>query len=114
MFAGGMNQEQYLMMCEQMGWEIDEKQMPKDPSTLSFEIQQALLLLNVLPDKWEGMSGSWLGKDYAGLDAILRIYEIDNVRQVFELLQVAEKELGDYYAHKQKEKESLAKASGGR
>lgn len=109
-----MSQEQYISMCEQMGWEIDEKQMPKDPSTLSFEIQQALLLLNVLPDKWEGMSGTWLGKDYAGLDAILRIYEIDKPRDVFELLQVAEKELGDYYTHKQKEKESLAKASGGR
>ena len=109
-----MSQEQYISMCEQMGWEIDEKQMPKDPSTLSFEIQQALLLLNVLPDKWEGMSGTWLGKDYAGLDAILRIYEIDKPRDVFELIQVAEKELGDYYAHKQKEKESLSKASGGR
>ena len=109
-----MSQDQYIMMCEQMGWEIDESQMPKDPSTLSFEIQQALLLLNVLPDKWEGMSGTWLGKDYAGLDAILNIYEIENARTVFELLQVAEKELGDYYAHKQKEKESLGKASRGR
>ena len=29
-------------MCEQMGWEIDEKQLPKDPSNLSFEVQQAL------------------------------------------------------------------------
>ena len=109
-----MNQEQYIDMCEQMGWEIDEKQMPKDPSNLSFEVQQALLVLNVLPDKWEGMSGTWLGKDYAGLDAILRIYEIDKPRDVFDLLQVAEKELGDYYSHKQKEKESLGKASRGR
>jgi|TARA_B100000035_G_scaffold268207_1_gene241599 hypothetical protein len=109
-----MNQDQYIDMCEQMGWEPDESQMPKDPSLLSFEVQQALLLLNVLPDKWEGMSGTWLGKDYAGLDSILTIYQIDNVRQVFELLQVAEKELGDFYAHKQKEKESLGKASRGR
>lgn len=109
-----MNQDQYIDMCEQMGWEPDESQMPKDPSLLSFEVQQALLLLNVLPDKWEGMSGTWLGKDYAGLDSILTIYQIDNVRQVFELLQIAEKELGDFYAHKQKEKESLGKASRGR
>jgi len=109
-----MSQDQYIDMCEQMGWEIDENAMPKDPSTLSFEVQQALRLLNVLPDKWEGMSGTWLGKDYAGLDAILNIYEIDNVRDVFELLQVAEKEMSDYYAHKQKEKESLGKASRGR
>ena len=35
MFAGGMTQDQYIMMCEQMGWEIDENQMPKDPSTLA-------------------------------------------------------------------------------
>ena len=109
-----MNQDQYIDMCEQMGWEPDESQMPKDPSLLSFEVQQALLLLNVLPDKWEGMSGTWLSKDYAGLDAILNIYDIDNPRDVFELLQVAEKELGDYYAHKQKEKESLGKARRGR
>ena len=109
-----MTQDQYIVMCEQMGWEIDESQMPKEPSALAYEVQQALLLLNVLPDKWEGMSGTWLGKDYAGLDAIFNIYEIDSPRDVFELLQVAEKELGDYYAHKQKEKESLGKASRGR
>jgi hypothetical protein len=50
-------------MCEQMGWEPDEDQMPIDPSTLSLEVQQALVLLNALPDNWEGMSGSWMGKD---------------------------------------------------
>ena len=78
-----MTQDQYIVMCEQMGWEIDESQMPKEPSTLAYEVQQALLLLNVLPDKWEGMSGTWLGKDYAGLDAILNpIYDIDNPRDV--------------------------------
>ena len=108
-----MDQDQYIMMCEQMGWEPDESQMPKDPSTLEEPCQQALILLNVLPDRWDGTSGSWFGKDYAGLDAILGIYEIDKPRDVFELLQVAEKELGDYYAHKQKEKESLGKAKRG-
>jgi hypothetical protein len=97
-----------------MGWEPNEAEMPLDPSMLSLEAQYALLLLNVLPDKWEGMSGSWMGKDYSGLSAILDIYSIENRQEVFELLQVAEKELGKFYAQKQKEQQNLAKTKRAR
>ena len=101
-------------MCEQMGWEPDENQMPVDASFLEPNAQYALILLNVLPDKWEGMSGSWMGKDYSGLAAILDIYEIEDRRDVFELLQIAEEELGKHYRQKQKEQESLSKAKRAR
>jgi len=109
-----MSQDQYIDMCEQMGWEINENDIPKDPSVFALEVQQALLLLNILPDKWEGMSGTWMGKDYAGLEAIMNIYEIIDRRLVFDLFQVGESELGKYYAQKQKERDSLAKAARGR
>ena len=97
-----------------MGWEPDESQMPLDPSTLSDNCQYALLLLNALPDKWDGMSGAWFGKDYSGLSAILDIYQVEDRREVFELLQVAEIELGKHYEQKRKEQESLAKAKRAR
>lgn len=93
-----------------MGWEPAEQDMPLDPAFLDVNAQYALILLNTLPDKWEGMSGSWMGKDYSGLSAIMDIYEIDDRRNVFELLQIAEEELGKHYRQKQKEQESLAKA----
>jgi hypothetical protein len=93
-----------------MGWEPSEEELPVDPSFLDINAQYALILLNVLPDKWEGMSGSWMGKDYSGLGAIMDMYEIEDRREVFELLQIAEEELGKYYRQKQKEQESLAKA----
>ena len=109
-----MSQDQYIDMCEQMGWEINEDDIPKDPSVFALEVQQALLLLNILPDKWEGMSGTWMGKDYAGLEAIMNIYEIIDRRLVFDLFQVGEGELGKFYAQKQKERDSLAKAARGR
>lgn len=109
-----MNYEQYLMMCEQMGWEPKEEEIPLDPADLTIEAQQALLLLNVLPDKWEGMSGSWMGKDYSGLEAIMNIYEIEDRRKAFELLQTAENELGKYYTEKRKQQESLSKAKRAR
>ena len=51
-----------------MGVEPKEEDVPKDPSTFSLEAQQALVLVNALPDKWDGMNGVWLGKDYSGLE----------------------------------------------
>lgn len=97
-------------MCEQMGWEPIEEEIPLDPASFDLEVQQALVLLNTLPDKWEGMSGTWMGKDYSGLGTIMDIYDIEDRRQVFELLQVAEAELSRYYAQKQKEQEAVSKA----
>lgn len=97
-------------MCEQMGWEPNENDVPVELHTLPIDCQHAVILLQTLPDKWDGMGGVWLGKDYSGLSAIMDIYEIDNRREVFELLQVAEAELGKYYEQKRKEQESLNKA----
>jgi len=97
-----------------MGVEPKEEDIPKDPSTFSLEAQQALVMINALPDKWEGMNGLWLGKDYGGLIDIMNIYGIDQQREVFELLKVCEDELGKYYAQKRKEQEQLSKAKRGR
>ncbi len=109
-----MDIDQYLLMCEQMGWEPKDEEIPVDPSTFSHECQQALVLLNALPDKWEGMNGVWLGKDYAGLDAIMNIFSIDNRLEVFELLRVCELELGKFYEFKRKQQEQMSKAKKGK
>ena len=71
-------------------------------------------MLNVLPDKWEGMSGTWVGKEYAGLLDIMDLYQIEDKKQVFELLKVCEDELGKFYAEKRKQQEQLSKAKKGR
>tara|TARA_R100000329_G_scaffold136884_1_gene117774 strand:- start:117 stop:410 length:294 start_codon:yes stop_codon:yes gene_type:complete len=97
-----------------MGVEPKEEDIPKDPSTFSLEAQQALVLVNALPDKWDGMNGIWLGKDYSGLGDILVIYEVEEKREVFELLRVCEVELDKFYTQKRKEQESLSKAKRGR
>ena len=97
-----------------MGVEPKEEDVPKDPSTFSLESQQALIMLNVLPDKWEGMSGTWVGKEYAGLLDIMDLYQIEDKKQVFELLKVCEDELGKFYAEKRKQQEQLSKAKKGR
>ena len=55
------------------------------------------------------MSGTWMGKDYSGLSAIMDIYDVQNRKTVFELLKVAENELSKYYSDKAKQRESMAK-----
>ena len=97
-----------------MGVEPKDEDIPKDPSDFSLEAQQALVIMNALPDNWDGMNGVWLGKDYSGLGDILEIYDISQKRDVFELLKVCEIELGKFYAQKRKEQETLSKAKRGR
>ena len=109
-----MNLEQYLQMCEQMGWEPKDEEMPKDPSYLSYNVQGTLILYNALPDIWEGMSGTWMGKDYSGLIDIMNIHQLDNKKEIFTLLKIAEGEASNFYSQKQKQQESLSKAKRGR
>jgi len=85
-----------------MGWEPKEEELPQDGTNLSLECQQALTILNALPDNWEGMNGTWLGKDYSGLSAVMDIYQVESRREVFELLKEAESILGTYYAQQTK------------
>ena len=85
-----------------MGWEPKEEELPQDGTNLSLECQQALTILNALPDMWEGMNGTWLGKDYSGLSAVMDIYEVESRREVFELLKEAESIVGKYYAQQSK------------
>ena len=92
-----------------MGVEPKEEDVPKDPSTFSLEAQQALVLVNALPDKWDGMNGVWLGKDYSGLGDILYIYEVEQIREVFELLRICEVELDKFYTPKAQRTRVLVK-----
>jgi len=77
------------MMAEQMGWnDIDEEDVPIDFSELSYDAALTLKLFNVLPDRIDGMSGTWLGKDYGGIGDIMNIYQIPKSALILDLLQV--------------------------
>jgi len=102
------------MMCEQMGWEPNEEEMPKDPGFLPIDVQTALLVFNILPDKFEGMSGTWLGKDFSALEAIMNIYDIENRKDVLEYILLIQREYSNYYSKQQKMKESSNRSKGRR
>lgn len=46
------------------------------------EVQQAFFIYDVLSDRWDGMSGSYLGKDWGPLEPILNIWGIEDKKTV--------------------------------
>ena len=86
-----------------MGTEPVEEDIPIEPGDLSFETQQALMLFSVLPDKIEGMNGIWLGKEFSGIGDIFDFYEIEDRREVFELLTYI---IGQYTTYYEKQRQS--------
>lgn len=58
-----MTKAQYIEMCEAMGSEPIEEEMPVDFEDLAVEIQQCFQLYNCLQDNWDYMGGNYIGKN---------------------------------------------------
>lgn len=73
---------EYIAVCEKLGKEPDYDKMPMEDSNFPYEVQLALLIHSVLPDRWDGMSGSYLGKDWSALGTLLNVYNIEDKKTV--------------------------------
>jgi hypothetical protein len=57
-----MTKERYLMMKEQLGEEPVEEEIPAGFEDFPYEVQEAINIFSILPDVWEGFSGTYMGK----------------------------------------------------
>lgn len=73
----GMTKAQYFEMCEQLGSEPLESEIPLDLEDFPPEVQQAITVYYRLRDEWDTMNGVYLGKSYTGLGEILDIFDIE-------------------------------------
>ena len=64
--------------------------MPPDRAILPYEVQVAFLLHDILPDRWDGMSGSYFGKDMSALGTLLDVYEVEDKKTVVYFLKPIE------------------------
>lgn len=85
-----MTKEAYFEMCDMMGSDPVESEIPVDYSDLPLTVQQALSIYFKLRDEWDGMNGVYLGKSYAGLGDILTILDVpvEDRRTIFELIAI--------------------------
>ena len=64
--------------------------MPPDDSMFPLEVQEAFYVHTMLPDKWDGSSGSYMGKDWSALGDILEITGIEDKQVVCFFLKYVE------------------------
>jgi hypothetical protein len=81
----GVDLETYLEMCEMLGEEPVEENMPIEFSELPNLIQQCFVMHRTLTDIWDTMNGNYLGKDYSIIFKLFDLYEIEQGERLFVL-----------------------------
>ena len=91
--------------------------MPLEPSDFPEEVQVAFFMFSLLPDHWEGMSGTYMGKYWDGIDYFFKLYEIEDPKIILYLMKLYEGSIVSYRTEKAEKKrkaeERKAKSAGG-
>ena len=108
--AAKMTKEQYLRMCEQLGSEPIPEEIPADFSDFPIDVQEAINIFSILPDNWEGMSGTYMGKDYSILPYLMdEIFQVNDKQMTMKLLLIIGRIVMDNQARLQKQRMQKAK-----
>lgn len=73
----GMTKDQYFEMCEALGTEPIDNEVPVELEDFPIEVQQAFAVYRMLRDEWDSMSGIYLGKTLIGITEVLHATDID-------------------------------------
>ena len=72
-----MTKEQYFEVCEMMGTEPVESEIPIEIEDFPELVIQCFLRYRILPDIWDTMNGNYLGKDYSLIFSLFKLYNLD-------------------------------------
>jgi hypothetical protein len=100
----GISKAKYYEICEVTNTEPDPEKIPVEYSDLLLDTQLAMVIVNLLPDKWDGASGFFQGKDLSILPYLLELYEIDNKIDMISLITVIINESAQITNNKLKKK----------
>ena len=100
------------MLCEQLGQDPDPNKMPLEASAFPYEVQVAFFMFDLLSDRWDGMSGTYLGKDWSSADFLFKQYKFDiNNTDVIYFAKLYENLVIKAKMEQQKAKEKRAKST---
>lgn len=106
-----MTKEQYFEMCEMLCSEPVEDEIPIEIADLPFEAQIAYSLYVSLNDNWEGMSGSYLGKQLQGIGEVMDIMGIEDKKATLEIVFLFDACRKEYFASMQQQKQQQKTAA---
>lgn len=84
-----MTREAYFEMCEMLGEEPLESDIPVDPNEFPVLVQQSLAIYSLLEDRWDTMGGGYLGKNYSNVFEFFKLHDLNRAESllVLEFLQ---------------------------
>lgn len=99
-----MTRDAYFEMCEALGTEPVEEQIPVEFADLPLEVQQCFKFYKLLRDIWDPMGGTYLGKDMSTVFEIFNLYELDTSEKLLaiDILQDIDYERSNILKNKQK------------
>lgn len=78
--------------------------MPLEASVFPEEVQVAFFMHQLISEKWDGMSGTYLGKNWGETAQIFELYEIDNKKDILYFMQLYDGVIIKYRADAQEKK----------
>lgn len=83
-----MTKAAYFEMCEMLGTEPVDEEIPVEYEDLFIDLQQAMNIYYKLRDEWDTMNGVYMGKSYAGILDIFTILEVpvEDHKTIFDLI----------------------------
>jgi len=85
-----MTKDAYFELCDALGTEPVESEIPVDYDDFHIDVQEALGIYSKLKDEWDTMNGNYLGKSFAGILDIFTILEVpvEDHKTMFNLINV--------------------------
>jgi len=74
--------------------------MPLETSVFPHEVQVAFFMFNIMSDRWDGMSGTYMGKDWSSLETFFNIHETEDRIVVVYLIKLWESVVISHRAEK--------------
>lgn len=80
-------------MCRMLNKKPEASEIPVEFSDFPYDVQQFMNIFFMMPDRWEGFSGTYMGKDYSSLPILFDIFEIEDKKAALEYIILCEREL---------------------
>ena len=88
-----------------MGAEPIPSEIPPEMEDFPYEVQQAFDVYYRLPDRWDGMSGTYLGKDLGPVEMLFQLFLVEDKRTALDFISIIDITRQEIFARKQKSKE---------
>jgi hypothetical protein len=84
-----MTKHQYFEMCDALGSEPIEEEIPVELNDFPTEVQEMFNIYYLMPDIWDGMSGTYQGKNTSIVFNLFDLYKIDKEDRLVYLMLIS-------------------------